>query len=354
MYLKKGLPELGYLENTIFMGGYDGTEGFLPYAAALDESGKPSEWLFDSFMVCTEPSSGNSPYADVNLGTTMAGEGDFFAIPFSNPANKNDWKEMIDTMLKYCEELSFTVSSLEEELGKAPHKRNVIILHPYPGILQSMFGIIDEKKINFSTLNQTLDSATRDRLTACKWFVDTFLELWDKYNLENLNLLGFYWPFESVYRSWKVDDHWLLKELKKHINSKKLKTFWIPFWCTYNTHLLDNYQDYYFDVAFYQPNYMFYENLTGVDECALAAKERNAGFEMEYFVNEEAQMRTNHVRHERFRKYLNSGVECGYMYGACAWFLGGGIKKLRSIEEEKPIYKDIVDFIHERYQKKDD
>ena len=355
MYLQKGLKELGQLENLLIVSSSCSEEEYLPFVAAVDREGKAKEWLFDSFLMVTHASSGNAFAADVNLGTSMASEGDFYAVPFPNPAKKNDWEESIEGMIRGSKTLSQTVSRVEAELGKPSHKRNIVICQPYPGILQSLFGVLNGKQMNFSTLNQNLDKASRDRLTACKWYVDLLLKRWEEEGIDNLNLLGFYVTFETVDRGWDVDDHWVLKEYKKHVNSKGLKTFWIPFWATYNTHLLDDYQRYYFDAAFYQPNYMFYVSRTGVGDCAMEAEKRNAGFEMEYYIKLNEPIKVDSERHQRFRGYLDGGVDYGYMKAACAWFLGGATPENFVYDpEERGIYEDIVEFVHERYQKPGD
>lgn len=351
MYMEKGSKEFGYLEHLIIIDPYDmKREDYNVYLSGRGKGQDKEEWLFDSFLLFNTLSSGNDSIADINVGNTMCGEGNFYAVPSPNPANRKDFLETIDSFIKGCKVMSEEVEKTSLKIGEPEFKRNVVVTIPYPGINQCNFGKVNGKELNFSVLGQNLTEATEDRLTACKWFVDEFLDRWEKENIKNINLLGFYWIFESVYRGWDVDDHWLLKELHSYVNQKNKKMFWIPFWSSYNVHLLDNYKDYYFDAAFVQPNYMFYENIEDVKEGAEAAEKRNAGFEMEYFLpsEEPTQIKTN--RRERFRGYLNGGVKYGYMNAACAWFIGGGFHTMPNYPEEMEYYYDIIDFVKGRYK----
>lgn len=361
-YFPQNAPGFNGMRHTMLVYGnakHPLVQDELVYSLAhLDEEGIPDDWLFDTLMISITPSSGNAIFADWNRGTTMSGEGDFYPIPFPNPSRKEDWDEILDLFFSpglFLDAMDKTVASLKKRLPEKDHKHNVIIMMPYPGINQAKFGRIskDGPNMNFSILGQNLMHATEQRLEACCWFVEEATKRFAAANYENINLLGFYWVFETVYRGWDVDDHYVLKELRRHVNGLGKKMFWIPFWASYNVHLLDNYQDYYFDCAWLQPNYMFYKNISGVGEGAKAAQQRNAGFELEYYFQLDEPIATGHERHKRFRDYLNGGVEYGYMSGACAYFIGGGgVKRMYHHEDpvEKGFYQDLYHFIKGTYQ----
>ena len=162
--------------------------------------------------------------------------------------------------------------------------------------------------------------------------------------------------FETVYRSWDVDDHWVLKELRPLVNGKGLKMFWIPFWSTYNLHALDNYRDYYFDAAFLQPNYMFYRQGVSLKQAAAAARARGAGIELEYYLELNEPIAVEPERQLRFREYLNAGVTEGFMMeSACAHFQGSGtLERMRVHADpiEREFYEDIYAFVKGRYRVK--
>jgi hypothetical protein len=162
--------------------------------------------------------------------------------------------------------------------------------------------------------------------------------------------------FETVYRAWDVDDHWLLKELRRRISAKGLKFLWMPYWSTYNVHLLDDYQRYYFDLAFLQPNYMFYRGIQGVGEAAHAAQERSAGIEIEYYLELNEPIQGAGERHLRFREYLNGGIAYGYMtQSVCAHFQGGAaLERMYHHENpaEREFYEDVCRFVKGTYELK--
>jgi len=304
-------------------------------------------------------SSGNYLGADINAGTTMTGEGDFYAVPHPNPGTRRDWDDLLDMYFGdggYLESLNATLESLKKVLPAPEHKHNVVLLVPYPGIAQSHWGRLPDgvRTLNFSVTGQGITPASEDRLAALRWFAGECTARWSDERFPHLNFLGFYWPFETVYRGWDVDDHWVLKEFHKHLKSLDKRFMWIPFFATYNVHLLDNYQDYYFDLAFQQPNHMFYVNTPGIEAPALAAKARNAGFEMEYFGGGFGDPAVQADRHNRFRDYLNGGVEFGYMKESpCAWYQDFDlIARMRTHENpvERALYHDIYKFIKGSYE----
>ena len=175
-------------------------------------------------------------------------------------------------------------------------------------------------------------------------------------DLRHVHLLGVYWMFETIYRSWDVDDHWVLKELRRFLRDQGLQCVWIPFWSSYNVHLLDHYRDYYFDLAFLQPNYMFYRRGVSIEQAAEAARARGAGIEMEYYLELDEPIAVGDERQARFREYLNGGVRHGYMTeAACAHFQGkGALERMRvhADPQEREFYEDIYAFVRGSYRPK--
>lgn len=362
MYLEPARPDLGHLRHLFFAGlGDMGPDNFQYYLAELDGDGKPVRWLFDSIVPEFQLPSGNHNVPDVNIGTTMCGEGDFYAVPAPSPTHKKDWEALLDQYFApggVLDNMEEAIAGLAKALGDPPHPRNIVIPIPYPSILQCKFGEVDGKVLNFTVLGQNLQKASEDRLAALTWFAREVVRRWSEKSYKYLHLLGLYWVFETVYRSWDIDDHWVLKHFRPITRELGLKMTWIPFWATWNVHLLDDYEAYYFDAAFLQSNHLFYKNIKGVEEAARAAETRHAGVEMEFYVGLEHHFdpQVGREKMERFRRYLDGGVDFGYMKNsACAWFLGGGVmpKLHRSSDpKEREAYRDIVDFIHAEYEKK--
>lgn len=366
-YFPQGHTDFNYLRHLILMYGDARRpwrqEDLRYYVAHLDRNGRPDDWLYDSFLFLNVKSSSGRDYcADINLGTTMAGEGDYVGVCSPQPANKNDWEELLGFYFGPAgaiETLDRTIDVCSKALSKSfGPKRNVVLMLPYPHITQQSFGPIggEERVLDFSTNKQGLMKATQDRLEAERWFVDEIVKRFREGSFRHVNLLGVYWMFETVHRGWDVDDHWLLKELHSYLGLKGLKFLWIPYWSSYNVHLLDDYQSYYFDLAFLQPNYMFYKEGKTLLQAALAARKRNAGIELEYYLELNEPITVVGERHARFREYLNGGVTYGYMtHAVCAHFQGvGALERMHTHADpiEREFYEDIYHFVKGDYQLK--
>lgn len=366
-YFPPSHPSTNYLRHLMLMyGGFERpwtVDDLRYYVAHQDASGRSDDWLFDSFLFLNVKAAEQRDFcADVNLGTSMSGEGDFFAMVSPRPATKRDWEELLEFYLGpegAVETLDRAIEACAKEIGTVPdRKRNVILMLPYPHISQRAWGRLtpDGPDLDFGIGGQNLMRATQQRLTAVRWFVDEIVRRWRSQSHRHVHLLGVYWMFESVYRSWDVDDHWLLKELRPHVHQHGLITSWIPFWAMYNLHLLDDYRSYYFDLAFLQPNYMFYRSGKTIEGAARAAMERYAGIEMEYYLELDEPIAITGERHSRFRDYLNGGVTYGYMLdAACAHFHGvGSLKKMFRHEDaqEREFYEDIYHFVKGDYRLK--
>ncbi|MCS7032122.1 MAG: DUF4855 domain-containing protein [Gloeomargarita sp. SKYG116] len=346
-----------YLQHLVLMYGHASQPWTIAdlqfYVAHQSPSGVWHDWLFDSFLFLNITSRNGRDYrADINVGTTMSGEGDFFAVCSPQPAGVQEWEELLDFYAATLRTLDQTIAELLPHIPTPlPHKRNAVLMIPYPHITQTDFGY---QGWNFSTQGQNLDRATRQRLAACQWFISELQKRLPRLNY--VHILGMYWMFETVFRCWDVDDHWLLKELRRFIHQMGWAFFWIPFYSTYNIHLLDDYQNYYFDVAFLQPNYMFYQRGVNLAQAAQAAQQRGAGIEMEYYLELDEPIAVQGERQRRFREYLNGGVLYGYMTeSACAYFLGQRSLERMAVHDdpqEREFYQDIYDFLRGTYTPK--
>lgn len=367
-YFPQSHPDFNHLRHMLLLYGDAArpwTREQLRYAAAhLDPGGRADDWLFDSFLFLNpKATSGRDYCADVNLGTTMCGEGDFFAMCSPRPAGRSDWEELLEFYLGpsgALRTLDETLGTLEAEIGRPPgHRRNVVLMLPYPHVTQAHWGPLagTSPDLDFTIDRQNLSRATEQRLAATTWFLDEIVRRAAVQRLAHVHLLGVYWMFESVHRAWNVDDHWLLKALRPRIQRYGLRFVWIPFWSTYNLHLLDDYRSYYFDLAFLQPNYMFYGDPgKNIPAAACAAWRRGAGLEMEYYLELDEPIGVGAERHQRFRDYLNGGVTFGYMRdAACAHFQGAGaLERMHAHADpvERAFYDDIYHFVRGDYEAK--
>ena len=358
-YLAPGREDLNWLRHLVLLYRDPGkpwtADDLLPYVAHLDQDGRPDAPLFDS-MLFLSPQAANGRHfcADINRGTTMSGEGDFFAWCSPTPAAKPDW----ETLLEFYLGPNGAVRALEEALTRLPRapqtRRNVVLMVPYPHVSQRAWGELSGRMLDFSVTGQNLERATRDRLLAVRWFCDEVQARFARLGCERVHLLGVYWMYESMRYSWEIDDHWLLKELRPHLRANGLALLWIPFWSRFNVHQLDDYESHYFDAAFLQPNFMFYRRGKTIAQAARAARQRGAGIEMEYYLQLDEPIAVGDERHARFREYLNGGVTYGYMHrSACAWFLGMDTfpqMRRHADPRERGFYEDIARFVAGSYQ----
>lgn len=369
-YLQQNSAEFNFLKHLVLLYSDNQTkwtqENLQYYAAHFDKDNKPDDWFFDSFLfINVKSSAGRHFLADVNLGKSMSGEGDFFTLCSPAPANKDDWEELLNFYFAEkgaLQTLDKTLEEINHSINKPPeHLHNVVLTLPYPHPTQERFGVINSEENltasgNFSINGQNLTAATNSRLEAEIWFVDQIVKRWKKSSFKNIHLLGLYWIFETVYRSWDVDDHLLLKELRRYINNQELKLCWIPFYASYNFHLLENYKDYYFDMAFLQPNFLFYKDGKYIETAAKVAKKNCAGIEMEYYLELDEPISITKERHIRFREYLNAGIKYGYMNeAACAHFLGkDSLPRMYHHKDaiEREFYEDIYQFVKGTYKVK--
>ena len=81
---------------------------------------------------------------------------------------------------------------------------------------------------------------------------ETFLEMFEKANLDQLELAGFYWLEEMIHANPGEDD--LVRQVSKYLHDKGFKFCWIP-WFRAKGH--DRWEEVGFDFCIHQPNYMF-------------------------------------------------------------------------------------------------
>lgn len=333
------------------------------YVAHINPKGKPDGWFYDSFLIISgRAPSGNMLYYDFNMGTTRCGGGDFFAVPSPNPATADDWSDYMDSLFSkdgLVARLDECIAGMKTAMkGAPPFKRNLVISIPYPHHNQARFGKAGGRQtgLNFSIIGQNLMQASEQRLEACRWFSEEAAARFKKGRFANLNLLGFYWIYESLHYSWDVDDHWVIKELYKHLRSGGMRFFWIPFFSTYNITIMSNSPELYFDCAFLQPNHIFYPWLKDVKTAAEAARARGGGIEMEYYLDIDQNVGVGREKYKRVKNYLDGGVEFGYMKdSACAWFTGvNDMHRMARHKDprERKVYDDFYRFAIGEYDAK--
>lgn len=249
-------------------------EMFAPYVSM--QNGTKKQWLFDGFLFLEFKND----------------EGRCFASYYEKQgARKIEWKKLIDdyfTPRQIVCALNDQVGEVRKNIPGKFSRRKIVLCLPEPIPNQKDWGKIDDKTLDFTS--QT------DRLAACKWYVDYAIKKFKQAKLNNLELSGFYWIAEEATNSRGISIM-----LGNYIRSKKLKFNWIPYFCS------DGYKEWEklgFDIAYYQPNYFFKENvpIKRLDIACQAAKENGMCMEMEF---DERALSTGKFAY-RMRDYINA------------------------------------------------
>ena len=271
-------------------------------------------WLFDGFIF---------------MGSYYKGRS-FTATAGRAPSVKQDWLDILDFFLtdgQAIPALNDAVGEIKTEIPGSFHRRKVVIFMPDPQQGQTDWGEIDGRKMNFNDFS--------DRITCCKWYVDRALEKFARKEFENIQLAGFYWLTEN---GGFIPKH--LKQVADYIHSKNLYFYWIPY---YETFGYADWKNYGFDRTWYQPNYLFYPELTvqRLYDCIKEAAALGMGVEVEFDSNYPLQRNADYVD-----AYEESGIfntqDLTY-YGATSleyWQQG--------IASERAFFKRIATIISER------
>jgi hypothetical protein len=299
-------------------------EQLQPYIYRTTESDE-HEWLFDGFLFLE--------FKD-NLGYEYAkGYG-------QKPANKSQWTWLTKRNFEIGKGVNALNSSLKKLADKnlmPTRKRKVVLTLPDPIKGSNTWGDLNGKQLDFNI--------TDDRIAACKWYVDHVIEQWNEQGFDQLQFKGFYWVAETQRDSWEI-----LQELSKHIKSKGLDFYWIPY--MYAEGAAD-WKKSGFDHAYQQPNYFFkvdrpYSLLTKAIDMG---NKYHMGLEMEFDFKV-----AQPVFKKRFYDYIKA-FENGGVWDAkpVAYYEGGGawLEMSKGSASLKQMYNDLSDIVVKRQKRAD-
>ena len=217
--------------------------GYKPLVGYYDTEGTLRDTFFDTFLFLpcvTSTPSGGKTYRDNE-----------------NPANLSDWRMFIDDVFLdgyNIDALNEAVGEMKATLGASytDYKARVFLSCMYPVKTQTQFGDLNGDGVS--------EDFTRlaDRLAAIEWMLDEQLDRFEAGGYEHLELVGFYW-FEEDFAGGDPHELELVTHFNDYAHEAGLKTIWIP----YNgAQGYDRWAEFGFDVACYQPNYMFNANTT--------------------------------------------------------------------------------------------
>lgn len=186
-------------------------------------------------------------------------------VGFGESGNSTDWLKWIDLLFS-------PEKNIKALYALATHARlDIWISIPYPYLNQKNFGMVNGKVLNFESVD--------DRFTAVSWWIDQFIERWQKEPIlaERLNFQGFLWQREGI-----LDyDEQLVKLTNTYIKKKGLHSMWLPF---YGSSGCMKSQELGFDIVSLHPN--FFGNTTfnsdWINHSAAFAKYYNTGLQIVY------------------------------------------------------------------------
>lgn len=222
-----------------------------------------SSWKFDGFLMMD--------YMMYNPSGLVVGLGE------SNytPSQRSDWEDLIEVQLGTktgfgCRALDELIGEMLPVLGTPSHKHKVVINMPVPDNVSQVWGKIDDTALNMSL--------AAHKTMAMKWYVDLIVERWNDCGFKNIELDGIYWTKESFY-----GDSWtpIITDVNKHIHSKNLKAYWIPYLKAYGK---EHWTEWGMDVCYVQPNYYFKLEtpISQLSEAIDYAWASEMGMEMEF------------------------------------------------------------------------
>lgn len=269
---------------------------YLPHVGYYNEAGKLVDTFFDAYLYL--------PYTKFNY--------DDFARTLEG------WKFYLDdiyTKDRNMSALDQAVSQVKKELSLPDYTCTVFtsVLYPWKklsnGSTVNTFGDLDGdgRQDSFALLE--------NRKKAVKWMMDQEYNRFLEGNYKNLEFGGFYW-FEEAISVGDSEEKELILFASEYAHSLGVKFFWIPYYCASG---YDRWQEYGFDLACMQPNYMFGNSGDAAVLQITADKTNELGMCVELEMNSVSN--TDEV--QRYMQYLAAGAEYGYMHAVKMYYQGG-------------------------------
>ncbi|MEH7114008.1 DUF4855 domain-containing protein [Neobacillus niacini] len=343
--LKSGAVEIPYTPSTfttpsqettggisdlvlLYNGNYANAQGdwtrdeIKPYVSYVDKNGKALDWLYDGVLyLAITAQSGN------NLG----------GLTSANPSNKEDWQWYIDKTFAGngdLEELNQAVQDAGVELNDPSHKVKVVLTVPYPNMYQTDFGDVDG-----DSLSENL-STYEGKQRVVTWYLNQIFSNWEEANFSHLELSGIYWMNENIENDVPFEKE-IIEYTSNLVHEEQLKFFWIPNWYTNEIH---EWQEVGLDAVAMQPNHFFYDNTEyRVEWGAHRAKNYGTGVEIEF----DERLMTDPNYFERYLRYLNGGVQYGYMTNTFKGYYQGNDTILRAAYGERAEQRMAYDLLYE-------
>ncbi len=310
------------------------------YVTYKDREGA-EHWLFDGFLLLEfmDPATNGGPGKTLVTGYTYRGS-------YMPSANKQDWQSLIDyyfTPGTGVDAIDAAVGMAEAKLGAVKEKRKIVIGIPEPIVNlysasnsggTTYWGKLDGRELDFGN--------DRDRILACKWYIDEVRRQFYAGKYSNVELAGFYWVAETSANTGSI-----LNVLGRYLNDLKYSFNWIPY---FNATGYSSWKEFGFNIAYLQPNYFFNESVPRSrlnDACDLA---KQFGMDMELEFDENALACNG--RAYKLRDYMDvfkskgvwASLRLAYYQGSWA------LHNLRhsSDKKDQELYHEFCKFVTER------
>ncbi|MBE6692409.1 MAG: DUF4855 domain-containing protein [Ruminococcaceae bacterium] len=278
-------------------------ETALEYLAVLDENGKATEKLMDSFALTTRNQLSAHPQRE-------KGYNFFLDELFYDDVN--------------LDAIEYAQAKINEDLG-IDEKCEVWISVICPAIGDNFNG-------------KSVETA-EDYIECLKWQADEAIKRFNESGYKYVKLMGFYWQHETmrphpVHDPAPAHDYEAAKAFNDYIHSLGYLSLWCPYYdCEglYFNHVLG------FDITCLQPNLMWYwTEPSRITSAAELAKLYGCGIEIEI----ECSAQSKESQH-LYRDYIGTGVDYGFINAVNAYYQGavpGAYTEYR--HSEKPIEKE--------------
>lgn len=332
-YQKGGTPEVAGVRHMCLI--YHGrkifpdwtAEALLPYVAHLDESGKPTDWFFDSFIFME---------FGCDNGALL-----YHYSPGKIQATAADWAWLADCWFREKTGLIGMEGAVEnagKAMGRPDHQVNIAFAMPIPLRPITEFGPLEgqDKRLDFSK--------DEDRLVGTRWYVDRILAKWKTQKYRHLRLVGFYWTAESLPKA----DYRIVEMTADYIHKAGYKLFWIPYSSAQG---VEEWRRLGIDGTMLQPNYFFPAKIE-IGQLARTARRALAagcGIEIEF----DKRAFDSQERQDRFWAYLDAGVKYGWMKNALLGYYeqGGCLKRcFETPGAGREMYDALYRFVKGTYQ----
>lgn len=295
-----------------------------PYVLHTYADGK-TDWFFDGFLFFD--------FTENNQIGFGPGYG-------KKAATRADWEWLLGRIFakdKALDALNQCIDKYKNILGDPKFKHKLVLGVPTTVTGQQDWGSLNGNVLDFRSQD--------DQVTAIKWYIDNLIENFNKANLDNLELVGFYWIVESA----KADMPGLTNRVSEYIHENGKKFYWIPHWGAVDNM---NWKKLGFDMAYQQPNHFFDTNVLDnrLNDACRMARTYNMGLELEFDYRVFHELPNSH--YSRLETYLKAFEDNAvYEKSSIAYYTGTRAlldMALSDVPENKAIMDRMARHVAER------